>query len=225
MNDRFNKFQSLLAQQLPGFTVKFKNESLLMKIIGKLMFFNPKFMTSFITTIGKTVYFPNQEVLDHGGNNSLMVLAHEFRHSTDADKMGRIVFSLLYLLPQLLAPFMLLLLPFCWPLALALFVLFLCPLPAPWRKSFELRGYLMSLFMANELLKEANLNQDIRTKALFNLVELTNTYFTSFDYYKMWPFGVVEQLNLAVPRIASGEILNDDVIYKEIAVAFANSKL
>lgn len=220
--ERVFKFINILSQQLLGFNVKFKNESTFMKIIGKLMFYNPNFMTSFITTIGKTVYFPNKESLNE--SDSLITIAHEFCHATDAEKIGRIKFSFLYLFPQIISIFTLLLIPFYWPLALILFFLFLLPFPAIWRKKIELRGYIMTLFMVNEILKENGLNAPIRNMTLFNLVSNINNNFISFNYYKMWPFGVTKELNLIIPKISSGEIIKDDVIYKQIADAFSVSK-
>ena len=50
----------------PGLKLRYKDESTLMKIMGKLMFFNPSFMTQFTTTIGETIYFHprNLKLLD-----------------------------------------------------------------------------------------------------------------------------------------------------------------
>ena len=100
---RFEKFETSLAEKLPGFEVKFKDESTLMKIIDKILFFNKTFMTGFITTIGSTVYWPSRERLEQSGLGALSTLAHEYRHAKDAKKITGVLFSLLYLLPQILA--------------------------------------------------------------------------------------------------------------------------
>jgi hypothetical protein len=44
----------------PSLQIAYKDSSWLMKLLGALLFFAPKFMTSYVTTIGYNVYFPNQ---------------------------------------------------------------------------------------------------------------------------------------------------------------------
>ncbi len=48
----------------PNLKIKFKDQDPLMKLVGKLMFFNPGFMTQFVTTIGETIYWPSKEDLE-----------------------------------------------------------------------------------------------------------------------------------------------------------------
>lgn len=219
---RFNKFLSLLKANLPSFNVKFKNNSTLMKIIGYLLFFNKSFMTSFTTTIGPTVYFPTEKHLENE-LSSMKTLAHEYVHAKDAKKFSSTIFSLLYLLPQILAPLMLFFMFIHWALGLSLFLLFLAPLPAPGRAYFELRGYTMSLFMLNEVYKERGLTKDTRLPLLNKSAVNYNKQFTSANYYFMWPFGVKSKLKQAVNDIISEDILKKDSIYNEVAEAFINS--
>lgn len=82
-----------------GGKVAFKNESLLMKIIGLLMFFNRRFMTDYVTTIGTTVYLPSRAVLL--SDTMYIVLGHELVHVLDYKKEGK-KFYFKYLWPHIL---------------------------------------------------------------------------------------------------------------------------
>lgn len=222
--DRFQAFQAALKKNVPDLEIKYKNESSLMKFLGKIMFFNPAFMTEFVTTMGTTVYFPSREMAAIDDPNAICVLAHEYRHMRDTQKYGRIPFTLAYMFPQLLAPLALLLLLVWWPLAVVAFILMLCPLPAPGRKAIEFQGYCMSLYTTNYFLKEDNMSLEDRQKILTSCQEVINGYFTSLDYYLMWPFGVTDQLTPVTQAILSGDILQSDVIYSEVEEALASSK-
>jgi len=203
--------------------LKYKNESKFMKILSYILFFNPKFMTDFTTTIGRTIYFPSREKLGLFGSqfSNLNVLAHEYVHIMDNedDKL----FKIKYLMPQLLAPLMLLFGFISWWVALPLFILFLCPVPAYWRKQYELSGYKMSLFVADHLSKELNWELDSRKSFLKDLSASYNKNFTSGNYYFMWLFGVKRELNEAVDRIISGDILEDGGKYREVQTALIQS--
>ena len=239
--ERFNKFAAILANNLEGFSVKFKDESTLMKVIGFLMFFNKAFMTGFITTIGKTVYWPTKSSLEARNEvGAMTTLAHEYQHAKDADKRSSVLFSLGYLFPQVLAlPGLLMALTSpawgtlmlfgtlswsWWLLMPLLTVLFLAPLPAPWRAHYELRGYTMSLFATSEFLKEIGYPFVQRAERLRGQVNSKNLQFTGANYYFMWPFGVEDKLHLAVDDILSEDIIEKDPIYSEIVVAIKGSK-
>jgi len=238
---RFNKFAEILGKNLECFQVKFKDESTLMKFIGFLMFFNKAFMTGFITTIGRTVYWPSKKSLEgRNERGAITTLAHEYQHAKDANNRTTILFSLAYLFPQILAlPGVLLTLAspvwvtlmvlgtltWTWWLLPFLFtLLFLAPIPAPWRAHYELKGYTMSLFANNEFLKEAGYTKEQRIERLKNQIESKNSQFTNGNYYFMWPFGVEGKLHDAIGEIISGEIMDKDPIYSEIARAIKDSK-
>ncbi len=146
MNDRnvWDALSQYLATQY-GMRIRFKNESNLMRFIGWILFFNKAFMTDYITTIGRTIYFPTRE--DISGGHQWDVLAHEGIHIYD-QKISPIKFTLSYLFPQVLAALSLLAILAIWNtwflLSLA-FLVALLPLPAPWRTTWERRGYLMSM--------------------------------------------------------------------------------
>src|SRR5208283_5642101 len=86
----------------PTLQIKFKDSSWFMKLLGALLFFAPKFMTSYVTTIGYNVYFPNQAFIDANPVDSEILLAHELMHCNDAKNMNPIIFGLLYMAPIVL---------------------------------------------------------------------------------------------------------------------------
>jgi hypothetical protein len=236
---RFYNFLDILTQSLPGFSLKFKNESTLMKVIGCLMFFNRAFMTGFITTIGKTVYWPTREKLESRSETSTIeVLAHEYQHAKDVDKRP-VLFNFGYLFPQVLAaPGVLMVLAapvwvtlmllnvISWSwylLPFLLTLLFLLPLPAPGRMHYELKGYIMSLFSYSKFLQEHGYSDERRKEILLKRAVRMNSHFTGPNYYFMWPFGVEKQLRQAVEDIMSEEILQKDPIYSEVAKAIKDT--
>ncbi len=222
--DRFKKFHALLKVTMKDFEVKYKDKSTFMKILGYILFFNKAFMTSFTTTVGSTVYFPSEAGLEKRGNGAMSTLAHEYQHVKDADSVTGVVFGFAYLIPQILAPLMLLFGFINWWLAIGLFVLFLAPIPAPLRMYYELRGYKMSLFMTNLFLTENGVREEDRLLALKEQAKRHNKQFTSFNYYLMWPFGVLSKLEESAEKIVDGRIMMEDEIYSEVEDAFKRSK-
>lgn len=219
--DRFNKFVSLLKIKEPGLKISYKNESKFMKFLGLLLFFNKNFMTEFVTTIGKTIYFPSKEIVEKALDYKwLSVLAHEFIHISDYKKNP--LFTILYLFPLVLAPTMLLFMLKVWWLGLMLFVIFLLPLPAIGRMMYEVRGYTMTLVFANEVYKEQKLSDENIKTNLSSLANELNIYFTGSTYYFMWPFGVKKKLAQAVEQILEGKL--SESLYVEILQDFKDSR-
>lgn len=146
-----DQFLKVIEQQVPGFRLTFKDETLLHKVLGWLLKpFNPRYMTNFTTTLGKTVSFPSRTWYEENPSRAFSILAHELVHLVDYQTHG-VWFSLSYLLPQLLALPLLLagVLGLVWSwwglLPLVLGLLCLIPFPAPWRAKWEGRGYAMSM--------------------------------------------------------------------------------
>lgn len=202
--------------------IKFKNESLLMKIIGVILFFNPSFKNNFITTIGNTVYFPSKEYLEKKNYEVLPIIFHEYVHVIDNNKYK--LFKLLYLFPQILAPLALIFSFISWYIALMIFIILILPWPAPWRKKFELRGYKMSLFAQSEIYKEINLDNIISLAKLKMSAKHYNQNFAGSSYYFMWPFGVQKDLDETVDKILSGDILTEDDIYVKVKELLTNTR-
>ncbi len=172
-NDSYERV-SALGRKLYGIEIAFKNESKLMRALSLLLFFNKGFMTRYITVIGKTIYFPSREWLENNRAGAARSLCHEFVHISDEKNVGSAVFRVSYLFPQCMALFALLSV-FVGPSAL-LFLLFLLPLPAPFRTFWELRGYAMTdavLYAKHQQFAD----EDFLMKQ-----------FTTSNYYYMWPF-------------------------------------
>jgi hypothetical protein len=192
----------------PSFEVRFKDESLLMKVLGKVMFFNKGFMTDFITTFGSKVYFPNRKKFLDDPLTSFRTLAHEFVHIMDYKK-NPVWFVLSYAAPQaltllaLLSVFTPLWHYFIWSL-LALF--FVLPIPSLGRKNIETRGYGMSL---------KTLLWDGYNKMPEDYLLYCVENFTGSGYYFMWPFknSIIDELK----KYSSDDCLNDpNPAYKEV---------
>lgn len=127
---------SELQRRLPGFRVVEKEGSCLMRLLGRLLFFNSRFMTHYTTTIGRTVYTPSGK--ESTRNSAVATLLHEAVHSADW-KLALVI----YLMPQSLSLLAILSIFFgpWWLIAL----LFLLPFPSYGRAYIEARGYGMTI--------------------------------------------------------------------------------
>ena len=157
-----------------GLVIHFKDESLFMKLLGKILFFNPRFMTNYTTTIGSAVYFPRRKWLSQNQDSAAHVLAHELVHIGDSKEVGSFIFSYTYLFPQVISLLALLSLFFTkwWLLCL----LFLLPIPAPFRAYWELRGYAIT---------DATYH---KSSGQFTDIDWLASQFVSSSYFFMWPF-------------------------------------
>ena len=206
--NKFEKFAEILSLKLDGFNIKFKDESTFMKLLGKILFFNKGFMTSYKTTIWKTVYFTNRSSIEKNIDNNIVLLGHEFVHASDAANFLKfLLFMFIYLSPQILAPFALILMPFNWILSLILFLILLTPIPSLGRTYYEFKAYTMSLFIKNELLKASGTSIEERRNSLYLFVKTYNKWFIASDYYFMWPFGIEKRLKEKTEEILSENIL------------------
>lgn len=177
-------WKSVVVANIPGATFKYKDESWLMRFLGKILFFNKSFMTSFITTIGNTVYFPSKAWLEGRYESATEISAHEFIHMWDrrAKRMlsGTDWFSLSYLSPQLWCVGSLLsLFAFVspWFLLFLLFLVFVVPIPSPWRTYWEANGYAMSMIFESY-------SQGVKYDSKEHATRLAS-YFVDSSYYWM----------------------------------------
>jgi len=156
-----------------------KRTSRFMHFLAKILFFNKRFMDSYTTTIGNTIYLSEKAMDGLHVVSDTSLLAHELTHVSDYQK-SPLLYSVKYLFPQILAALSLLaFLGFVslWFLFFLLFLLALLPWPAYWRMQYELRGYTIS---------EAVLYwYGIRSKP--ELSTRINS-FLEWGYYRMWPF-------------------------------------
>lgn len=164
--------EQCIKAEFPKFELVDKRESTLMKVISKILFFNPNFMTKFITVIGSKVYVPAKPWKKANPYGAIEILCHEWVHMKDAKSM-KFRFKFLYLFPQILA--VLAVLGF-WNPWFFLALLCAAPIPAPWRTKLELRGYTMSMSV-RWWLKRQEPNYDWYVEQ-----------FVGPNYYYMWPF-------------------------------------
>lgn len=151
--------------------IKFKDESWEMQLLNLFVFwFNPNFLTQYTTVIGNTIYFPDREYIFYNESGAMKTLAHEMVHILDARKMGFGRFALGYLFPQILGLGVL-----AFPIIgwwAMVFLIFLLPLPAPYRSESEARAYALDLLITYE---------DYQGEVLDRICAL----FTGQDYYFM----------------------------------------
>lgn len=191
-----------IGKKVPGFQVRYKNESWSQKLIGLLARpFNPTYTTGFITTFYPYVYYPSKKDVEANPGSAWRVLAHEYVHLLDT-KAHPILFRLRYVMPQILALLALGAIGAFWSLWFLLCLVFLlaaAPWPSRGRTALEMRGYTMS--MAADFWKHGRITDATK--------EHIAQHFTGWNYYKMCPNEkkVRDQLDAAARRIESGEIL------------------
>lgn len=190
---KFDKVYIKTLKYFPDTKIKFKNESLFMKLLSFLLFFNPKFYTNYITTIGDTIYFPSKESLYKNEDSSIYTFLHEVVHINDYHNNKLFKFN--YLFPQILFLPCLLLLLLSWKIWLVSFI-FLLPLPAYFRARYELKAYLAGLYVKSKLFY-VDYNDE---------VEKIYKHFNSGDYYFMYPFNSLrEELKNSAALIKDNE--------------------
>jgi len=183
----FNNLVTNATKYFPDLKIKYKNTSTFMKILGKILFFNPEFMTDYITTIGSTVYFPSEDFVSQQPFSASIVLLHELTHVYDSKRLTKPLFMISYLFPQILSLVFLPLIFLCWKIFLPLFLLSLLPLPSYGRMYFERRGYFVSLYAMNTMGIKYNYNSK-----LISGQDYFSSEFTSGEYYWMWVFSSIK---------------------------------
>ena len=195
----------------PKLDIKYKDESKFMKLLGTILFFNKGFMTSYTTTINSTVYFPSRKFLKYRPISGAIILLHELVHIKDSNKLSAILFSFLYLFPQILSLFCIPLFFFAWKIALPLLILFLSPLPAYFRMIFEKRAYFASLYVLHKLSKTQKFDPRLEENKQFFLSQFKGTY-----YYFMWLFPLSKDFDKALLKIKNDERPYEDNIFDAI---------
>jgi hypothetical protein len=195
-------------KHFPKLKIKFKNESVFMKILGLLLFFNNGFMNSYSSTIGSTIYFPSKEVLEKKGYYGFASLFHELVHMWDSKNNK--LFKLLYLFPQILIIFTIpLLFIFSWKFVVPFIILFALPLPAYFRMKYEKRAYFVSLYTLYKISKRKK-NYNIVLED-FKIGYISN--FKNSNYYYMWIFdNINKDFDVAVDKIKNNKKPFDDKI-------------
>jgi hypothetical protein len=166
--------------------IRFKSESKLLKFLRPILeLFNKNFWHGYVTTIGSTIWVPDDWFERGDLKSRLQTTAHEVLHVKQGKDQGAFLHAFLYLFPQSLAPLALLSLlaiPFgigwLWCL---LFLLCLAPLPAPFRYLKELEAYRVKvLFFIYVWSSTPEMLQWAKETIIVNL--------SKSDYYFTWPF-------------------------------------
>ena len=196
-----NRFELLYQElnKLHPVKIRFKDESPFMQVLNLfVMGFCPTFLSEYTTVIGNMIYFPNRHYIDAKPESAMRTLAHEMVHVMDMSKWSPVLFNLSYLFPQILAVGV-----FSFPWLgwwALLFLLFLLPIPAPFRAYFEARAYAIDVLTSNpEYTKET----------LYH----SASHFSSWNYYKMYPYPeeAREKITHWVKEAESG---TDDILLK-----------
>lgn len=173
----YSALKALAAQEFKGFEIRYKDQSILMRALNMVVrVFNRRFMSDFITVIGNKVYFPTRDFEKRRG--TWKTLAHEMVHMED--RKNSALFGWLYLFPQVLFPLCVVVhaaLGSAWWYYL-LSLVFLAPLPAPFRMRSEAKAYAMT--MAIEYWMTGQVTAFHKNYILRN--------FSGPNYYYMWPF-------------------------------------
>lgn len=203
----FNELVTKAQTYFPNLKIKYKDQDSFMKFLGMLMFFNPAFMTSFVTTIGDTIYFPSKEYTED--KSVAGVFIHECTHIYDEKRLG-VRFKLGYLFPQILAlPMLLLLFLLSWKIVIPLSLLCLAPWPAPFRAFLERRAYFVSMRAGYEL---HGIDPSLSGSYYSN-------NFKNSSYYWMMPFGEDAKFATEAANIKTGspESASDPALNKMIS--------
>lgn len=136
--DTLHAFEANVASAVPGFRVAYKDKTWWMAWLGFLVRpFNPDFLSRYTTTLGTTVYFPDQETYEANPKSSFTILAHEMVHLLDGQAHPW-TFKLSYLFPQVLSvPALVAYVALrglsAWPLGLFLLALVVAGAVGKWR--------------------------------------------------------------------------------------------
>lgn len=205
-------FQDLVTaaqKYFPDLQIKYKDQSWFMKLLGTILFFNKGFMTNYTTTIGSTVYYPNETFVKVRPVSASVVLLHELVHIKDAHKISKPLFGFLYLTPQILTLLCIPLFFLSWKIALPLFLLFASPIPSYFRMYFEKRAYLTSLYSINALATRLNFKPLLASQEQFFVQQ-----FKDSSYYFMWPLSNIQKdFDEAVAKIQAGQRPYDDPVF------------
>lgn len=160
---------------------------------------NPAFET-YYTTIGNKIHAPvGYDSFDDKGITAIIM--HEVLHIKDAKTFSRFLFSISYLLPQILA---LLTIPVMfmfgwWGL---LFLAFLAPIPAYFRYIWELRAFRIQILLSRKVFNYSE--EEMQGVRDFIKTNLSESY-----YYFAMPF------KNKIEKDLRDESFIDDPYYKE----------
>lgn len=200
-----------MLEEKVGIRIVEKKTSRFMKLLSYVLFFNKQFMDGYITTIGRTVYWPDMDVRfgdDPPGDAA--TLAHECQHAIDGKSLP-VLYEIAYISLQVFAVLALLSLlsialsPY-WFIAV-LFLLLLTPLPSVGRMVIETRAN--GAGMAFWIWYRGNVSDGWRDSRV--------QMYVGPSYYFMWPFrnDVLRRLAKLESKIRSGKLTKIQLLLYE----------
>lgn len=202
----------------PNFIIKPKSEKsgLYALVSPFIKLFNKEVDTRYITVLFGTMWVPD-DFYDSTDDSMLQILAHETRHEYDRKIYGSVLFSLIYLFPQVLVVLSLLSVLAIWfgPawLLWLLSLLFLAPLPAPGRAYLERNGYRINYIV--ERWGNGSNDEDMQA-----VVDWYAKHFTGPSYYFMFPFR-----NAVIKQLSDEESIKKDEYNKQVIEFLKNNNL
>jgi hypothetical protein len=161
-----------------------KSDSWLMRAAAFILKpFNPTFLNQYITTIGATIYVPDDFLTTFDETSVLDTVTHETQHIIDYTANPPL-FVLSYLFPLPLALLSLLAFGAFWSPWMLLWLLalgFLAPIPSPGRYKAELHGYRTTVLFARKVWKY----NDDQMPQVYDWVA---DQMATGAYYWAWPF-------------------------------------
>lgn len=160
----------LVRKHVPEYRIIDKKDSLLHRMIGRIMFFNRRYMTNFYTTIGYTTARPS--LVDD--DREWITIFHEGVHAMQTQRVrgGQLTMAVNYLRPQIFALFASL--TFI-NISFLIFLLFLLPIPSPTRTAYETEAYKINAMIDRWMLGVC------RDSYIDHIV----SQFTGWNYYIM----------------------------------------
>lgn len=214
----FDSLCVVIRRRIPGFKIKYKNESIWQKILGFFLFFNKEYMTKYTTTFYPVVWFPSREFVEKKPWQAFKILAHEYIHLLDTQKRP-FLFRFFYVSPQCFALLSVIAVAAIWFsnwwLMGLLPLICLAPWPSTGRAALEMRGYSMNITI--NMWRYGGLSEETRNW----IVEK----FAGWEYYKMMPnekfirkwIGKTEQLVRNIDAVkVSRMIFDESEAYSEI---------
>ena len=196
------ELEDFIKTNISGSEIRSKKQSTMMKFLSKLMFFNKRFMTGYVTTWYPHIYVPKLPWREKNYAPAIATLAHEWVHLHDRQRLGWL-FNFLYIMPQCFFIFGLLAF---WNPWFLLFFLFLLPIPSPGRAWAEFRGYRMSIAVYYWIS-----GQKVDLKWIVD-------QFVSSNYYFMWPFRgwLMKKFQKEFEKIKNNELSPELLTIKQI---------
>lgn len=181
-----------------------KSQSKLLKTLRPIIeIFNKNYWNDYVTTLGNTIWVPENWINNNYSALSMIeTIMHECVHIKQANEQTVFIHNILYLFPQILVIFSLLAflaIPFglnwLWTLT---FLLFLLPLPAPFRYQKELEAYRITMLFLKHVYKTDTRGSWAEQSIVEQMV--------GSSYYFAWPF----------KKLILKDLQNEEALQKEL---------